>query len=283
MLKTCASIQSFCCYTKVGLALAFPTLEAMGVECAPVPSCLLSTEVHGYGDFYIRSCTDDMKATFSHWNRENLKWDSIYTGFLSDPNQVDVIIDFVKTHPEALIMIDPAFADDGHIYTGLSMDLVEKMKKLLSVADITVPNPTEACFLLNKPQKESMTTDEAVALTKELLTLGPKMAVMTSVNLSDKDPNMCYIISADKNESYIISHKKYHKMQHGTGDLFASVLLASLLHGKSMKDATQFAGNMVYLALERTDKAKYTNDGHGVQSITVFPEILDENRKFFTE
>ena len=160
MLKTCASIQSFCCYTKVGLALAFPTLEAMGVECAPVPSCLLSTEVHGYGDFYIRSCTDDMKATFTHWNRENLKWDSIYTGFLSDPNQVDVIIDFVKTHPEALIMIDPAFADDGHIYTGLSMDLVEKMKKLLSVADITVPNPTEACFLLNKPQKESMTTDE---------------------------------------------------------------------------------------------------------------------------
>ena len=112
MLKTCASIQSFCCYTKVGLALAFPTLEAMGVECAPVPSCLLSTEVPGYGDFYIRSCTDDMKATFTHWNRENLKWDSIYTGFLSDPKQIDVIIDFVKTHPESLIMIDPAFADD---------------------------------------------------------------------------------------------------------------------------------------------------------------------------
>lgn len=283
MLKTCASIQSFCCYTKVGLALAFPTLEAMGVECAPVPSCLLSTEVHGYGEFYIRSCIDDMKATFAHWNRENLKWDSIYTGFLSDPNQVDVIIDFVKSHKESLVMIDPAFGDDGKIYPGLSEALVEKMRKLVSVADITVPNPTEACFLLGKPQKDSMTTDEAISVAKELLTLGPKMAIMTSVTLNDKDKDMCYIISADKNGTNIVSHKKYHKMQHGTGDLFASIVLASLLHGKSVKEATQFAGDMVYLALKRTDEQGYTNDGHGVQSITVFPELLDANRKFFTE
>lgn len=281
MLKTCASIQSFCCYTKVGLDVAFPTLEVMGVECAPVPTCLLSTEVHGYGEFYIRDCTDDMKATFAHWERENLKWDSIYSGFLGSQEQVDMIIDFVKKHKESLVVIDPVLGDDGSTYGPLQTAQIPGMKKLVSIADVITPNQTEACFLLDRPQQKTITTKEGFELAKELLKLGPKTVLITSVELSDQDSSKCHIIVATKDKVELVSHPKYKLMYYGTGDLFSSVLLASILHGKDINEATKLAGDMVYLALKRTDEAKYTNVGHGVQSVLVFPELLDASREFF--
>lgn len=281
MLKTCCSIQSFCSYTKVGLALAFPALEAMALECAPVPSCTLSTEVHGYGDFYIRSCTDDMSATFKHWERENLKWDSIYSGFLGDAEQVNIITEFVKKHPESFVLIDPVLGDENRTY-GASQDAqIPYMKKLISIADVITPNQTEAAFLLDLPQKKQLTTSEAYDMAKALLKKGPKTVLITSVDLSDQDPSLCYIVYATKDECSLVSHKKYKQVYYGTGDLFASVVLASLLHNVPIKEAVSFAGEMVYLALKRTDEAKYENIGHGVQSILVYPELMDKFRGFF--
>ena len=281
MLKTCASIQSFCCYTKVGLAVAFPVLEAMGIECAPVQSCLLSTEVHGYGDFYITSSTDLMKATFDNWDRENLKWDSIYSGFLGDVKQVDLITDFVKKHSESFVVIDPVLGDNGKTYGPLQDAQIPGMKRLVSVADVITPNQTEAAFLLDLPQQESYTVAEAYSMAKALLALGPKTVFITSINLSDADSSKCHIVYADKNECSLVSHNKYDKLYYGTGDLYASVLLGSLLHNVPIKEAATIAGETVYLALKKTDEAGYTNIGHGVQSVTVLPYLSDKFKKYF--
>lgn len=281
MLKTCASIQSFCCYTKVGLAVAFPILESMGVECAPVPSCLLSTEVHGYGDFYITSSTELMKATFDHWNRENLKWDSIYSGFLGDAKQVDLITDFVKRHKESYVVIDPVLGDNGTTYGPLQDAQIPGMKRLVGVANVITPNQTEAAFLLSAPQQDSYTTKEAYKMARSLLSLGPETVFITSIKLSDQDPSKCYIVYANKNECSLVSHEKYSKLYYGTGDLYASVLLGSLLHNVPIKEAASVAGEMVYLALKRTDESGYTNDGHGIQSVLVIPELTEMSKKFF--
>lgn len=281
MLKTCCSIQSFCSYTKVGLAVAFPALEAMGVECAPVPSCVLSTEVHGYGPFHFRSSTPDMKATFEHWERENLKWDAIYSGFLGDSEQVEIITEFVKKHKESLVLIDPVLGDENRTY-GASQDAqIPYMKKLISIADVITPNQTEAAFLLDLPQKKTITTAEAYDMAKALLKKGPKTVLITSAELSDQDPSLCYIVYATKDECSLVSHKKYKQMYYGTGDLFASVVMASLLHGKAVKEAVSLAGETVYKALKRTDEAKYENIGHGVQSVLVYPDLMDVFRPYF--
>ncbi len=41
-------------------------------------------------------------------------------------------------------IVDPAMADSGKLYPAFDMDFVEAAKSLVAVADVTLPNITEA-------------------------------------------------------------------------------------------------------------------------------------------
>lgn len=43
-------------------------------------------------------------------------------------------------------MVDPIMGDQGKLYNGVKEETVDNMRKLSSVADVMVPNFTEACF-----------------------------------------------------------------------------------------------------------------------------------------
>ena len=64
------------------------------------------------------------------------------------------------------------------------------MRRLLGVADVIVPNLTEAEFLTGKYQgRESLTAGEARELVDGLLTFGPRSVVVTSgVEGGDRPP-----------------------------------------------------------------------------------------------
>ena len=55
----------------------------------------------------------------------------------------------------APVIIDPVFGDNGKLYGGFDLDYVAAMRKLITRADILLPNVTEACFLAGTAYREN--------------------------------------------------------------------------------------------------------------------------------
>ena len=53
-----------------------------------------------------------------------------------------------------MVIVDPAMADDGRLYSIYTPDMVVAMRQLVSKAHIVKPNYTEACFLLDIPSQQ---------------------------------------------------------------------------------------------------------------------------------
>ena len=65
---------------------------------------------------------------------------------------MDIIREFVASQrkEDLLVMTDPIMADDGKLYNGVTEETVENMRRLIGVADVIVPNLTEATFLTGR-------------------------------------------------------------------------------------------------------------------------------------
>ena len=46
------------------------------------------------------------------------------------------------------MLVDPVMGDNGRLYTGFTPEFAARMTDLCAVADVIVPNLTEACCML---------------------------------------------------------------------------------------------------------------------------------------
>ena len=75
-----------------------------------------------------------------------------------------------------MIIVDPAMADDGRLYSIYTPDMVVAMRQLVTKAHIVKPNYTEACFLLDIPfSTDPISDDELRDRCKRLYQMGPDM------------------------------------------------------------------------------------------------------------
>ena len=126
-----------------------PALSAMGNQVVPVPTCLLSSHTGGFDDLYFRDLSDSIEEIADHFDRLELKFDAIYTGFLGSAGQIAHVKDFISefANEHTLVFVDPVMGDDGRLYSTYTNELMRGMKELCRHADIITPNLTEACFL----------------------------------------------------------------------------------------------------------------------------------------
>ncbi|MBR7190149.1 MAG: bifunctional hydroxymethylpyrimidine kinase/phosphomethylpyrimidine kinase, partial [Oscillospiraceae bacterium] len=149
-MKRIISIQDISALGKCSLTVALPIISAMGVECAVVPTAVLSTHTQFTG-FTFHDLTDEMEPIADHWKREGFRFDAVYTGYLGSFRQVDIVKRYFRDFGEgAKIIVDPAMADNGKLYAGFGPEFPAKMAELLAGADLLLPNLTEACFLLDE-------------------------------------------------------------------------------------------------------------------------------------
>ena len=92
-MKRIVSIQDISCLGKCSLTVALPILSAMGVECAIVPTAVLSTHTMFQG-FTNLDLTDQIAPIAAHWRAENIAFDAIYTGYLASREQIGDILAF---------------------------------------------------------------------------------------------------------------------------------------------------------------------------------------------
>jgi len=150
--KRVAAIHDISCIGRCSLTVALPILCAAGIDTGVLPTAVLSTHTGGFEGFTYRDLTEDIGPITKHWQSLNLKFDALYSGFLGSFNQIDLVANLFSTigGENTLIMVDPVMADNGVFYSVYSHDMAKGMAKLCSMADIIVPNLTEAAFMLEE-------------------------------------------------------------------------------------------------------------------------------------
>lgn len=250
-MKRIVSIQDFSCIGKCSQSIALPVLSAMGLECAVLPTVLLSAHT-AFDGFYSRALTDSIAPITEHWKKLGVRFDAIYTGYLGSAEQValveQVIADFGADG--ALLFVDPVMADHGRLYAGFAPDFPEQMKSLCRHADVITPNVTEACLLTGEPYRERHEEDFVRRLLENLLRLGPKTAIVTGIRADDTHMGVAAMDTAGKlclhTTEYIPS------VFYGTGDLFASTCAGALTLGLPAQEAIALAADYVVRTIRAT-------------------------------
>lgn len=241
-MKRVVTVQDVSCFGKCSLTVALPLISAMGIECAIIPTAVLSTHTGGFSGFTFTDLTEDIPKISNHWESCNLHFDTIYTGYLGSTKQIDYVIDFIKTFrsDSTLVCVDPAMADKGKLYTGFDDEFPSHMARLCAIADIIVPNITEACLMTGTEYKESYDEGYVKDLLKKLCALGAKKAVLTGIKLeSHTQGAVCYDLETDSYYSY---YGEQMPMDfHGTGDTFASIFAGALTRGLSIEQSLGLA------------------------------------------
>ena len=147
-IKKTAYISDITGYGRCSMTAAIPVLSAMGVQCCPMPTAVLSNHT-GYPDAFFDDYTDRMPAYMDAWKRLGFSFDGIMTGYLGSPAQAAVVQDFIREFKQdsTLLLVDPAMGDNGNLYRICTDEMCEAMKNIIQYADIITPNLTEACFL----------------------------------------------------------------------------------------------------------------------------------------
>lgn len=236
-VKKVVAINDLSGFGRASLTSIIPTLSSMGIQVCPVPTAILSTHSGGFEDYTFLDMTDNMLDYVNHWKKLGLTFDCIYTGFLGSPKQVDIvctIIDEFRSE-NTLVVADTVMGDDGELYCSVSKDMVPEMRKLIKKVDIIVPNFTEAGLLLGRDPQSIKSDCDIKAWLRDLSDIGPNTVVITSVP-DFNNPKNINTVSFDKksNEYWKVSVKKLPTSYPGTGDIFGSVMIGSILQGDSL-------------------------------------------------
>ena len=69
-LKRIAAIHDLSGLGKCSLTVALPVISATGVECACIPTAVLSTHTGEFTGWTFRDLSDDMLSIAHHWQRD---------------------------------------------------------------------------------------------------------------------------------------------------------------------------------------------------------------------
>lgn len=273
-MKRIVTIQDISCVGKCSLTVALPIISAMGIETAVIPTAVLSTHT-AFKNFTYRDLTGDLPKIAKHWKQEKFNFDGIYTGYLGSIEQIDILKEFFKQFkiPDNFIFIDPVMADNGKLYAGFDANFVKEMKKLCKMADIIVPNLTEASYMLEKEYKEIYSEQEIKDILIELSNLGPKYVVLTGVSFKD---NKLGVMSYNKetNEFFTYFKEKIPAKYHGTGDIFASTLVGAITNNNTLEEGLKIAVDYVWETINDTYKTN-KKDAYGVKFETKIPYLIN--------
>ena len=246
-----AAIHDLSCFGRCSLTIALPVLSAMGCQCCPLPTALLSAHTGFPGNTFL-DLTVEMGRIADHWAAMDLQFDAIYSGFLGSADQVDTVARFFDTFKKSgtAVIVDPVMGDHGTAYRTCTPDLCRGMRALAENSDVITPNLTEAALLLDRPYEEIQRTD-AYEVVRRLSVGGRRSVVLTGYS-SEPGQTGVLCFDRDSGESKAVQTPREPQDFSGTGDLFASVLAGGVARGVPLFQAAQAAADFVRDCIART-------------------------------
>lgn len=263
--KTVLCIHDLPGFGRAGLSVIVPILSALGVQAVAVPTSVLSTHTGGLGAPARLSSPGYGPAALAHYRRLGVRFDCIYTGYLSEPEQALLVEQAMEYWPDALTVVDPVMGDNGRMYSGLAQEMIPALFNLCSKADMILPNATEAALLLGDalPAPGSATPEFAADAATRLTRICPHV-LLTGVTAG----HSVVCAGADKNgASYTVRTPLVPRMFHGTGDIFGAVLVGRLLQGNVPEAAAQAAAVFVGDCLRATPEGADERLGVWLESV----------------
>lgn len=146
--KRILTMQDLSCYGKCSLSMSTAILSACGHEAVALPTALLSShtsEFKGY-TFLDLSCEDD--KIIEHFQKLGLSFDAIVIGYLGSLSLIERAKKIIEIFGDgAVVVVDPAMAENDVLYTGFDLSYVNAMKNLCEMADFITPNTSEVKLL----------------------------------------------------------------------------------------------------------------------------------------
>lgn len=263
------TIQDISCVGQCSMTVALPILSACGHETCILPAALLSTHTGGFTAPAVMNLSGNMESIWHHWKREGILFDAIYTGYLGSIEAVlaaERIMDELLA-PGGRIIVDPAMADHGKLYRGLSESYSEAMKRLCMRADVMLPNITEAAMMTGVEYREEISEAYVLELLQKL---GGKDVVLTGAALK---PGMTGAAIRCNGAVTFYLHEKLGANYSGTGDIFASAFTGAYLQDKTLAQAVKIASDYTYHCIRNT----FENPAHryGVKFETALGDLIE--------
>lgn len=263
--KRILTMQDLSCVGQCSLTVALPVLSALGVEASVLPTAVLSNHTMFDGWSYL-DLTPEIENIYANWKNNGFKFDGFLLGYLGKASLMELAKKAFKefSNDGAPVIIDPCFGDNGKLYGGFDDEYVNQMKKLISHADIILPNVTEACYLTGEKYEESYDEAYIENLIAKLGHITGATVIITGVETNGK---IGEAIAKNGKTEYVYA-EKLPVRYHGTGDLFAAAFTAKYLNGQSLKSACEFAGKFVADCISKTPEEHF----YGVCFETVLNE-----------
>ena len=253
MQKQVLAIHDLSCVGRCSLTVALPVLSAAGLHVSVLPTALLSTHTGEFTGYTNLNLTQEMAKIYAHFQTLPLRFDGLYSGFLGSWEQLALVEDVFAHYRRAdtLLLVDPVMADHGKLYATYTETLARDMGRLCRQADVIVPNLTEAAILLEASYREQPSFPQVEAMLRALhKRYGCRQAVITGI-LRD---GLLGAAAYDAQRDCVFFHGQ-PPMDHvfyGTGDVLASALLAGLMRGRSLSQATTLAVDFTYQSMLHT-------------------------------
>ncbi len=249
MLKKLALINDLCSVGRCSLSIQIPVVSALGLTACPIPTAVLSNHT-AFPHVSSTGLGELMEERLETLNENNIHFDGILIGYLGDCTDLRALDAYLEAekqrNPKLRIFLDPAMADHGRLYRGMTEEHIEAMRALCRKANLICPNLTEAAFLADfdyaglKETLDHCTSDATRgmvmhALLSELHHLTNGQIIVTGVEAYAETEEaaamppeaLINVVSEADGDLRFVDHARTGDARPGTGDLF-SAIVASL-------------------------------------------------------
>lgn len=229
-------IGDFLSSGNMGASLVRDVLSFYSYDVDFIPTALISNQF-SISPIEISIQNDYLKNSLRVFKEQEKHYDAIFIGFI-DKNQVDILKNLLRDF-KCSIILDPIMGDKGSLYNSLDESIIKAYKDILDIADIILPNYTEASLLTNYKFKN------VYELLDYFSSLGKKI-VITSVKEEDR-----FFIYAKDKEVFKEEFKYISHSFGGTGDLFDALFINFYLDGFDFKESISKTKNMIGKVLNK--------------------------------
>ncbi len=259
MTKKIAVINDLSGFGKCSLTAAISAIAAMGVQPCPLPTAVLSAQT-GYPSYYCDDYTDRMESIYREWDKMQVHFDGIYTGFMSGGEQIGKVFEFLDLFcaEDTFLLVDPIMGDNGERYPIFTSGMETAMRELAMRADIITPNLTELCLLagadrrlINGTKEKGALVALAEQLAGDMMAKGIKEVVVTGIRFREEESGveMMGNLSVSEKKTAFSAFPFIGESFSGTGDLFASVIAGGRVRGDELQESMELAGKMIERAI----------------------------------